>query len=343
MHGGNVWQGDAPEQWFDFSANTRPEGAPEWVTQAALRGMRHIRYYPDPEMRRMTDALAACLGIPSGCVLPAAGGVSAIDLAMYAAESGVTAVEPCFSEYRSLAARHGLPFRGFPMSAGLQAIPDSALAGGLLCLTNPNNPTGRAFGTAETEQLLCRVEKANGYLLADEAFIEYCPEFSVRQAAAARERLLVAGSMTKILGIPGLRLGYLCGHPRTLGRLRAKRLPWEVNAVAEAVACALPDHAEDIRRDAEISAERRQALARALEDTGAFVYDSQAPFLLVKYQRPVHPLAQWLKNRRILVRECMDFAGVDDGYHLRMAVKDEESNARLTEALKEGLLCAENR
>ena len=36
IHGGNVWQGDGPGGWLDYSANIRPEGAPEWVREALL-------------------------------------------------------------------------------------------------------------------------------------------------------------------------------------------------------------------------------------------------------------------------------------------------------------------
>ena len=28
-HGGNVWQGERPSEWLDFSANLRPEGPPD--------------------------------------------------------------------------------------------------------------------------------------------------------------------------------------------------------------------------------------------------------------------------------------------------------------------------
>ena len=34
MHGGDVWQGRAPEDFLDFSASLNPEGPPEWVRAA---------------------------------------------------------------------------------------------------------------------------------------------------------------------------------------------------------------------------------------------------------------------------------------------------------------------
>ena len=57
-HGGNVWQGEGPKHWLDYSANLRPEGAPEWVKSALLRAVDSAAYYPDPEMKRARRAMA---------------------------------------------------------------------------------------------------------------------------------------------------------------------------------------------------------------------------------------------------------------------------------------------
>src|SRR5699024_6606076 len=74
-HGGNVWQGEGPGAWLDYSANIRPEGMPEWVRQALRRGMESAAYYPEAGMERATRAMAAYLGISPECVLPTAGGI----------------------------------------------------------------------------------------------------------------------------------------------------------------------------------------------------------------------------------------------------------------------------
>ena len=87
---------------------------------------------------------------------------------------------------------------------------------------------------------------------------------------------------------------------------------------------------------------RREALRKGLESLGAFVYPSEAAFLLADFGRPVAPAERILKEEKILVRSCMNFDGLDDGQHLRLAVKAEESNERLIKALREALKCAEN-
>ena len=48
IHGGNVWQGDSPAQWLDYSVNIRPEGAPDWVKDALMNAMDRLSYDPDP-------------------------------------------------------------------------------------------------------------------------------------------------------------------------------------------------------------------------------------------------------------------------------------------------------
>lgn len=342
-HGGNVWQGEGPGAWLDYSANIRPEGMPEWVRQALRRGMESAAYYPEAGMERATRAMATYLGISPECVLPTAGGISAIELAGRVGRETVV-LTPCFCEYEQLSPR---PVRKVSLLRGERriAVPEDMRLPEecLVWLCNPLNPVGCAFSREEVLRLLRRVEDAGGWLAVDEAFIEYCPEHSVADMVERCERLLVAGSLTKILGIPGVRLGYLCAAPRVLEGLRKRQRTWELNCFAEAVACALPEHREEVRSDARENARRRERLREQLEGLGLFVYPSQAAFLLVDLGRDARPVVARLKETGILVRECTDFDGLDDGRHLRLAVKGDENNARLIRALGEVLACGENR
>ena len=64
--------------------------------------------------------------------------------------------------------------------------------------------------------------------------------------------------------------------------------------------------------------------------------------MLADFGKPVDGLIEKLKEKVILVRQCMNFEGVNNGCHLRLAVKDEESNNKLIEAIREEMICAEN-
>ena len=349
VHGGNVWQGNSPAEWLDYSANIRPEGAPDWVKDELLGAMDRLPYYPDQEMKRARQALSEYLNLPAEYVLPTAGGISAIDLATHLPGTGMLQFTPCFAEYSMLSENRGKSIGNIPLLTGRHKIGDPAemakdrlFDGCTVWLCNPLNPIGCAFTPEQIERLLALVEEKNGWLAVDEAFIEYCPEHSVVGMIKEHERLLVTGSMTKILGIPGVRLGYLCAQPQALERIGKYQLTWEVSCFAEAVLCALPDHRADVQAYCDINARRREHLRRGLEELGVYVYPSEAAFVLADFGKPVEGLIERLKERGILVRQCMNFEGVSDGNHLRLAVKNEDSNNKLIEAIREEMICAEN-
>lgn len=342
-HGGNVWQGEAPSAWLDYSANLRPEGAPEWVREALLRGMENVRYYPDPEMRRARAALAEYLDLEADFVRPTAGGISAIQMANSLPGSETVLLTPCFCEYEQFACS---PIRKISLlkQECRIALPKeiNLKRNSLIWLCNPMNPVGYAFSRGEVEELLEKAEAADCWLVVDEAFIEYCPQHSVTTMIKTHERLLITGSMTKILGIPGVRLGYICAQPQILSALEGHQLTWELNCFAEAVALALPAHRTEILADSARNAQNRSRMIDELKALGVRVYPSESACVLVDFGRPVAPIAEKLKEKRILVRNCMNFDGINDGCHLRLAVKDEASNRRFLQALKEVLTCTEN-
>lgn len=348
IHGGNVWAGGDPADWLDYSANIRPGGPPEWVRAALLRAMDNVPYYPQLTMERARTALGSFLGLPPEMVLPTAGGIAAISLVTRKKVRHVRIPAPAFVEYSQLSEQNGLPVELVPiLGEDHRILPLSETLGRDLkdgtCvwLCNPSNPIGVGFSPAAIEDLLTAVERHSGFLVVDEAFIEYCPENSVTWLLAAHPRLLITGSMTKILGIPGVRLGYLAGG-EPLGALAASLDPWNLNCFAESVLLALPEHAEDIAGECARNRVRRERFRAGLETLGLFVYPSSANFFLVDFGRTVRPIEDKLKEQKILVRRCMNFPGVDDGRHLRLAVKDEDSNAIFLQRLEEVLQCAEN-
>ena len=324
-HGGNVWQGNGPEAWLDYSANLRPEGPPEWVTRTVREALSRMRYYPDLSMREARRGLAVYAGADERCILPTAGGIAAIDLALRLGSGPVRTAETTFGEY---ARRAGLLKRD--VRTGIRP----GGRGETLILCNPNNPTGSALEREETLALHRRVSGLGGEMIVDEAFADYCPEISVRGDVC--DTLTVVGSLTKILCIPGVRLGYVCASADHIEELEKLALPWQLSFAASAVAAALPEHLDEIRRDAEENARRREAMAEELRALGVSVEPSRANFLLCRFDKPMSAAAEKLKERRILVRTCASF-GLTDCW-LRLAVRTEEENRLLIGELKQCLI-----
>ena len=235
MHGGNVWQGDDPGAWLDFSANLRPEGMPEWVKRTIAKASENARYYPEITMRDARKGLAAYAGVTEDEILPTPGGMAAID-AVLSVGRGKVLIDRCtFGEYAARAAAHGRP-----CTAADEKTP---LNEGTRVLCNPNNPTGEAHSREEVLAMHKALSDCGGELVVDEAFIDFCPEFSVRRDV--RAGLTVVGSLTKILCIPGVRLGYVCGSKELIARLSESALPWQLNAFAAASGTPVMDMTEE--------------------------------------------------------------------------------------------------
>ena len=322
IHGGGVWETGDPAEWLDFSANLRPEGPPAWVLETLRDTLEDIRYYPDLKMTRARRGLAAFTGLPEEWILPTAGGTAAIDLALARFSGCVYIRQPAFGEYVRRAETRGRRHAAWNGTCG----PEDTLI-----LANPNNPDGSVRSREELLDLHEKVYAAGAELVADEAFIDYCPEYSLRKQV--RPGLTVVGSLTKILGIPGIRLGYLCAVPEAVRELEKQMLPWSLSAQAAETAARLPEHTGEIRKDTELNRQRREAFGRRLKELGAEVAPSRSNFLLADFRRDMTEAAEKLKARGILVRTCGSF-GLENSF-LRLAVKTETENGRLIAALEE--------
>lgn len=321
-HGGNVWEGQ-PADWLDFSANLRPEGTPDWVMATMQGALAQACYYPDRAMRAARAGLAAYLGVAEGCVLPTAGGAAAIDLALSVRRGAVHVQLPTFGEYAERARVHGRAVvTDQPMQAGDTAV-----------LCNPNNPTGALCSPAEVLARYEAVRRQGGELLVDEAFIDYCPTQTVRHAV--QDGLTVVGSLTKILCIPGVRLGYLCGSPARIAQVASRAVTWSLNVLASAIAAELPLHRADIEADAALNQQRAERFARKLQAIGAQTAAHPVPFLLVRFPRDMTEAVQRLHQQHLLVRTCASFGLPADT--LRLAVKTDAENDRLLQALTDAL------
>lgn len=80
----------------------------------------------------------------------------------------------------------------------------------MICLTNPNNPSGRLFKREELEQLAEVARERDAYVLADEIYMGI-PHIDYEQVSMAEiyEKGMSTCSMSKTFSLPGLRIGWV--------------------------------------------------------------------------------------------------------------------------------------
>src|SRR5881296_4469261 len=94
----------------------------------------------------------------------------------------------------------------------------------VICVCQPNNPTGQVLSQAEVQSIVRIADREGAWILADEVYrgaersAEESPSFSGRG-----ERIVVTGGLSKVYGLPGLRIGWIVApHERAMAALQLK-------------------------------------------------------------------------------------------------------------------------
>lgn len=342
-HGGKVWDG-APDRWLDFSANINPLGCPSFIHNEIKEAMQYIGYYPDADMKSATNNIADYLEVDKSCVLPTNGGIAALHhIVQTVKPQRVIILAPCFVEYRHIAEVGGAEVIVLPLLNGrhsvelpIDDIRNVARAGDMLIICNPVNPIGYVFTKDEITACLQIMNSCGGYLVIDEAFIDYCPENTMTSYLEDSDRLIIAGSLTKMFAIPGVRLGYICANNNTIDSMKTVQMPWVLSCFASAATNGLKHVSEFVERSIESNNVNRYALKCGLEELGIYVFDTCANFLFADLKGigiTASELAARLREENILIRDCSNYDMIDE-YYARFAVKSKHDNDRLLKAIK---------
>jgi len=94
----------------------------------------------------------------------------------------------------------------------------------LICVCNPNNPTGRILTEAEMAAIVAAAERCGAWILADEVYrgAEREREEETPSFHGLYDKVIAVGSMSKAYGLPGLRTGWAVGPAQTLDDMWAR-------------------------------------------------------------------------------------------------------------------------
>lgn len=353
MHGGNVellaprYGFDAAEV-LDFSANINPYGPPPELKRILDQSWKDISRYPDPQSVRLRKTLAQWHGVAPENIVAANGASELIYWIARLGNSSKTAVfAPAFTEYAAATAAAGGRADNIPANEenGFRHDFTNQGAGAdLVYIGNPNNPTGNVYEGSLLQSWIERHLKARpqAVIAVDESFLPFLElesSISLARFAAQKPGVIVLRSLTKILSIPGLRLGYSIAHPELSKKLSSLMPSWRVNSIAQKCGEALFSCTQFLNDSVRALKTGREQLARELRGmAGLKVFDSSVNFLLVKLN-PGTPgastVTEVLAQRGVLVRPCDDFAGLEKDRFVRLAVRKPDENTRLVKYLKE--------
>ncbi|NGM67891.1 pyridoxal phosphate-dependent class II aminotransferase [Natronolimnobius sp. AArcel1] len=332
--GERVPHGGEPDQsLLDFSANTNPQ-TPDGVEAVYADALEASRRYPDDSYADFRDAAAAFVGCDPAQIIPTPGGLAAIRLAMeLTLEPGDEALVPApsFGEYAREVHLQGATPRYIDASELLEVETDLLESCALAVVCTPNNPTGAAADPDALTAFAARCDDAETTLLVDEAFLGFTDLPSA--ATLEREHVIVARSLTKLFGLPGLRAGFAVAYGEQRDALETARRAWSLGTPAARVGAYCLRQEAFVRETRDRVASERARVCGALETECGFDVDhSDAPYLLCDVgERSVTDILASAREAGVVIRDATTFPGLES--HIRVAIKDRDANDELLAAL----------
>jgi histidinol-phosphate/aromatic aminotransferase/cobyric acid decarboxylase-like protein/choline kinase len=220
-------------------------------------------------------------------------------------------------------------------------IAKKAAAAELIVFVNPNNPTGSVISTEWVYRFAA--DHPQKHVLVDESFIEFSgqPSVTTLLEKAPLPNLVVLKSLSKSLGVPGLRIGYAYSCDDAFNAWLTENLPiWNINSLAEFFMEIILKHRRSLENALAQTIRDRQDFAGLLStlDFIEHVYPSGANFILAAFRGERQQLAAL--PRRLLSRHAIYIKDVsskfDDGrFYVRFAVRLPAENRHLIHCLNE--------
>lgn len=247
---------DKNKLWLDKNENVDPEL--QSFAEEILRGIdaKCLSIYPD--CYDLYQKIAQLEGIDAQSLLLTAGSDGAIRTVFEACinpNDWVIHSDPTFAMYyvyskmfgaKSLPIAYERSEKGpeFPLQKWLDAI--NELKPKLVCLANPDSPTGTVLPEQELKLLIDTAKESNSLVLIDEAYFPFYAH-SVLKWIDDYPNLLVARTFAKAWGVAGLRIGYLATNTHLSGYMHKLKPMYEVNTVSLRFMEVMLQHPEKIQ------------------------------------------------------------------------------------------------
>lgn len=230
--------------WLDKNENTDPELAAVTDRVLAQLPARMLQSYPDsaPLYRKLSAHLG--VGIESLMLSHGSDGViRAVFEAFINPGDGVVLTSPTFAMYGVYSRMYGARVRLLTYEPSLQGphlAAEQVRAAitewrpKLVCLPNPDSPTGTVFPPEELLQIVRAAGEAGSAILVDEAYFPFYGHTAVLLVAEF-PHLIIARTFAKAWGVAGARVGYAVAHPVVARLLHKVRPMYEVSTLAVAL------------------------------------------------------------------------------------------------------------
>ena len=268
--------------------------------------------YPDQRLKHLRSTIASIHNVPVEQVVIGCGSTEILRMAadaFLAPNRMLVTARPTCEVISDFAVARGAKVAAIPLSPRHSCDLPAMLAAcsratGLVYICNPNNPTGTVTRRQDLDDFLLRLPTGPAVVI-DEAYHHYVgdsPEStSFLDRPAARDRVIVVRSFSKIHGLAGLRVGYAITSPDVAASLVAKGVQLGVSGVAAAAAAAAIEDRDHVSASLSRNTDDRQEFFNKVNARMLRAIDSQTNFAMLDTLRPaVEVVAHFARHGLVL-------------------------------------------
>ena|SRR2546425_8466499 len=311
------------------------------------RKISQLHLYPSRDHSKLKQAIARHHHLGKGeSIILGCGSTELIHLFAQVACQGEAIIPiPTYGEYETAVYRYG----GKPVFVratdefginveGIERAISAKTKAIFLC--NPNNPTGRLYAKSQLEHLASVAKAKNIVLVVDEAYMSFVPESKIYSMASVVNSypVLVLSSLSKLFGIPSLRLGWGIGSQSLINRLESLKIPWTISNLAIwAAEELLPDVAYQGRIRNLIASQRVTLTEKLGRAPWLKVTPTDCNFMLVEIlenRLRSTEIFEQLAKKGLVIRDCSSIRGLGDRF-FRVTIRTPGDNEKLVSALTE--------
>ena len=323
---GDVW----------LNANEFPLPVPFELSQQTLNR------YPECQPKIVIERYAAYAGLTPEQVIVSRGADEGIELLMRAfCEPGKDAIlfcPPTYGMYSVSAETIGIEYRTVAAlddwQLNLPAIAEQLDGVKVVYMCSPNNPTGNLINQEDIRKLL-EMTAGKALLVADEAYIEFCPEATLAGWLQEYPHLVILRTLSKAFALAGLRCGFTLANKPVIDLLMKVIAPYPLaTPVADVAGQALSEQGIALMRQhvAELNANRAWLFEQLPQlSVVQQVFPSETNYILARFTDSPK-VFKTLWDQGIILRDQIKNPGLAGC--LRISIGTREECERLIAALQ---------
>lgn len=321
-----------------LASNENPFGPSPKAVQAIQKAASDIHRYPDGDASALRHALAEKHQCNITQVLLGNGSNEVLELlircfaghgdeVIYAQRGFIVyalATTAAGAKGIAIAEEDGLTHY---LQGMLAAITDKTK---IICIANPNNPTGTLLSPTELQDFLDAVPK-HILVILDEAYYEFVAEHVGNPPPLTHAGLVTCRTFSKAYGLAGLRVGYAIADADIIALSNRFREPFNVNLLAQKGALAALEDTAWMQEKVALTLFEREKLECFLEEMELLTGCSYANFVLLSHPDALK-IAGSLEEKGIIPRPLAPYGMPET---LRISVGTAEENNQFIRTLIE--------